>query len=188
MEKRSAAAWPVLGLVLGLGFLFKYTILLLPPALLLYAWRRRGSMNFPRIMPVRLALCANGFAASIAGEPAIRLRSPLARSTKSGSASRFIVPAKGMPMPSPPSMREKLAVTRLGSEKPASLFPQTMDDSSVTEPAGSDTFVSMLLGGKDVIARMRSDAEVKPGTNFTFAVNMEKAVAFDPATEMRIVP
>ena len=66
MEKRSAAAWPVLGLVLGLGFLFKYTILLLPPALLLYAWRRRGSMHLPSLMPVRLALCAIGFAASIA--------------------------------------------------------------------------------------------------------------------------
>ena len=58
----------------------------------------------------------------------------------------------------------------------------------VTEPAGSDTFVSMILGGKDVIARMRSDAEVKPGTDFTFAVNMEKAVAFDPATELRLAP
>ncbi|OSQ53079.1 ABC transporter ATP-binding protein [Marivita geojedonensis] len=58
----------------------------------------------------------------------------------------------------------------------------------VTEPAGSDTFVSMTLGGKDVIARMRSDAEVRPGADFTFAVNMEKAVAFDPASKNRIVP
>lgn len=58
----------------------------------------------------------------------------------------------------------------------------------VTEPAGSDTFVTMTMGGKDVIARMRSDAEVKPGIDFTFAVNMEKAVAFDPETEIRILP
>ncbi|MCT4610299.1 MAG: sn-glycerol-3-phosphate ABC transporter ATP-binding protein UgpC [Pelagimonas sp.] len=58
----------------------------------------------------------------------------------------------------------------------------------VTEPAGSDTFVSMMLGGRDVIARMRSDAEVSPGADFTFAVNMEKAVAFDPTTEERIKP
>lgn len=56
----------------------------------------------------------------------------------------------------------------------------------VTEPAGSDTFVTMSLGGKDVIARMRSDANVQPGNDFQFAVNMEKAVAFDPATEERI--
>ena len=57
----------------------------------------------------------------------------------------------------------------------------------VTEPAGSDTFVTMTLGGKDVIARMRSDADVRPGADFSFAVNMEKAVAFDPVTENRIV-
>ncbi|MEL6960632.1 MAG: sn-glycerol-3-phosphate ABC transporter ATP-binding protein UgpC [Pseudomonadota bacterium] len=58
----------------------------------------------------------------------------------------------------------------------------------VTEPAGSDTFVTMTLGGKDVIARMRSDADVRPGADFPFSVNMEKAVAFDPETEMRIAP
>lgn len=58
----------------------------------------------------------------------------------------------------------------------------------VTEPAGSDTFVSMQLCGKDLIARMRSDAEVRAGQDFEFAVNMEKAVAFDPETEARIVP
>ena len=58
---------------------------------------------------------------------------------------------------------------------------------TVTEPAGSDTFVTMTLGGKDVIARMRADASVAPGETFDFAVNMEKAVAFDPVTEARIV-
>ena len=58
----------------------------------------------------------------------------------------------------------------------------------VTEPAGSDTFVTMTLGGRDVIARMRSDANVRAGKDFQFAVNMEKAVAFDPKTENRIAP
>ncbi|WP_171180736.1 ABC transporter ATP-binding protein [Ruegeria sp. HKCCD8929] len=58
----------------------------------------------------------------------------------------------------------------------------------VTEPAGSDMFVSMQLGGKDVIARMRSDADVRAGQDFEFAVNMEKAIAFDPETEARIQP
>ncbi|MBC6443429.1 MAG: ABC transporter ATP-binding protein [Rhodobacteraceae bacterium] len=56
----------------------------------------------------------------------------------------------------------------------------------ITEPAGSDTFAIMTLGGRDVIARMRSDAKVAPGIDFTFAVNMEKAVAFDPETKERI--
>ncbi|MFK7997376.1 MAG: ABC transporter ATP-binding protein [Granulosicoccus sp.] len=57
----------------------------------------------------------------------------------------------------------------------------------VTEPAGSDTFVTMSLGGKDVIARMRSDANVQSCKDFQFAVNMDKAVAFDPKTEDCIV-
>ncbi len=56
----------------------------------------------------------------------------------------------------------------------------------VTEPAGSDTFVTMSLGGRDVMGRMRADAAVTAGDVFDFAVNMEKAVAFDPATEARI--
>ncbi|WP_374392714.1 ABC transporter ATP-binding protein [Tabrizicola sp.] len=57
---------------------------------------------------------------------------------------------------------------------------------TVTEPAGADTFVTMTLSGKDAIARMRADANVAAGQVFDFAVNMEKAVAFDPATEDRI--
>jgi len=57
---------------------------------------------------------------------------------------------------------------------------------TVTEPAGSDTFVTMTLSGRDAIARMRADATVAPGQPFGFAVNMDKAVVFDPATEARI--
>ncbi len=59
---------------------------------------------------------------------------------------------------------------------------------SVTEPAGADTFVTMTLCGKDVVARMRADVNAGPGDVFDFAVNMEKAVAFDPKTEARIAP
>jgi multiple sugar transport system ATP-binding protein len=35
---------------------------------------------------------------------------------------------------------------------------------------------------------MRADAAVTVGQVFDFAVNMEKAVAFDPQTEARIAP
>jgi multiple sugar transport system ATP-binding protein len=59
---------------------------------------------------------------------------------------------------------------------------------TVTEPAGSDTFVTMTLAGRDIVARMRADAAVVEGEVFDFAVNMEKAVAFDPRTEARIAP
>ncbi len=57
---------------------------------------------------------------------------------------------------------------------------------TVTEPAGSDTFVTMTLSGRDIIARMRADAAVQPGAAFDFAINMDKATAFDPRTEARI--
>ena len=74
------------------------------------------------------------------------------------------------------------------ADRKSSNIAQMTNRIVVTEPAGSDTFVTMTLGGKDVIARMRSDADVRPGADFPFAVNMEKAVAFDPETEMRIAP
>jgi multiple sugar transport system ATP-binding protein len=57
---------------------------------------------------------------------------------------------------------------------------------TVTEPAGSDTFVTMTVSGRDVVARMRADASVAAGDRFEFAVNMDKAVVFDPKTEARI--
>jgi multiple sugar transport system ATP-binding protein len=57
----------------------------------------------------------------------------------------------------------------------------------VTEPAGSDTFVTISLGGKDCIARMRADADVRAGQTVDLAINMEKAVPFDPKSEERIV-
>jgi len=56
----------------------------------------------------------------------------------------------------------------------------------VTEPAGSDTFVTTTLGGAECVGRMRSDADVSAGQPTTFAINMEKAVAFDPTSENRI--
>jgi len=56
----------------------------------------------------------------------------------------------------------------------------------ITEPAGSDTFVTTAIGGVDCVARMRADADVVPGSVAEFAFNMEKAVAFDPKTESRI--
>jgi len=57
----------------------------------------------------------------------------------------------------------------------------------ITEPAGSDIFVVTQMGGKDVTARFSADVPVKPGEDFQFAINMEKAVAFDPKTEARII-
>lgn len=57
----------------------------------------------------------------------------------------------------------------------------------ITEPAGSDTFVVTHIGGKDIVGRFRADTQLQVGQPFPFAFNMEKAVAFDPDTEQRLV-
>ena len=56
----------------------------------------------------------------------------------------------------------------------------------VVEPAGSDTFAVTELGGREVIARMRSDADVRAGAPTALAFNMDKAVFFDPSSEQRL--
>ncbi len=56
----------------------------------------------------------------------------------------------------------------------------------VVEPAGSDTFVTVTLGGKDAIGRLRANAKAVAGKTFTFAFDMEKAMLFDPETQQRI--
>lgn len=75
-----------------------------------------------------------------------------------------------------------------GANRKSSNIAMLQNMIDVTEPAGSDTFVTTSLGGGDVIARMRADTPVQSGQMFTFAVNMDKAVVFDPQTEQRIAP
>jgi multiple sugar transport system ATP-binding protein len=56
----------------------------------------------------------------------------------------------------------------------------------VVEPAGSDTYVVMRAAEKEVIARMRADADVRPGTRIPFAFDLAKAVVFDKAGGQRL--
>ena len=74
-----------------------------------------------------------------------------------------------------------------GADRKSTNIQQVKNLIDVTEPAGSDTFVTSTLGGIDCVARMRADVDVRPGQVFDFAINMEKAIPFDPNSEMRIV-
>lgn len=56
----------------------------------------------------------------------------------------------------------------------------------VIEPAGSDTFAVIHIGGGEAIARLRADASIKPNSCSKLAFNMSKTVLFDPVTEERI--
>jgi multiple sugar transport system ATP-binding protein len=73
-----------------------------------------------------------------------------------------------------------------GADRNSKRIVQETCQIDVVEPAGSDTFVVTKLGGKEVIARMRADAAARPGQALPFSFNMEKAVLFDPTTEVRI--
>ncbi|MFB9982759.1 ABC transporter ATP-binding protein [Mesorhizobium kowhaii] len=74
-----------------------------------------------------------------------------------------------------------------GAERNASNIATADCFIEVVEPAGSDTFAVTNLGGKGVVARLRADANIQPGTNTSLAFNLTKAVFFDPATENRIL-
>ena len=56
----------------------------------------------------------------------------------------------------------------------------------VVEPAGSDTLVVTTIAGKEVIARLRADAEARPGDMLPLVFNLDKAVYFDPETGARL--
>jgi len=56
----------------------------------------------------------------------------------------------------------------------------------VVEPAGSDTFAVTNLGGKEAVVRLRADAKVSPGQTAILAFNLDKAVFFDPETQLRL--
>ena len=56
----------------------------------------------------------------------------------------------------------------------------------VVEPAGSDTFAVTKLGGKEVVARLRADVRIAAGQTARLAFNLDKAVFFDPASQLRI--
>ncbi|MBP7241256.1 sn-glycerol-3-phosphate ABC transporter ATP-binding protein UgpC [Amaricoccus sp.] len=83
-------------------------------------------------------------------------------------------------------LRPEAITDRDGADRHSRAVHVVESPVDITEPAGSDTFVVTHLGGKEVTGRFRADVDVSPGQVFPFAINMEKAVAFDPKTEMRI--
>jgi multiple sugar transport system ATP-binding protein len=145
---------------------------------------------------------ANLFVADFMGSPSMNLiEAKVARSN--GAASIVFERPGGEPiaLPAPKSadatkLRDGGAVI-FGIRPEAVSDPESADRNSkniatfpcrvdLVEPAGSDTFVVTTIAGKEVTARMRADAEVRPGQNVSFAFNLDKAVLFDPASTQRI--
>ena len=56
----------------------------------------------------------------------------------------------------------------------------------VTEPTGADTLVVLDLGGHELTARVEPDAQLTPGQDAQFWVDLGKLVCFDAQSENRI--
>jgi multiple sugar transport system ATP-binding protein len=144
---------------------------------------------------------ANMFVASFMGSPSMNLfrarvalengvavaKAPLADGT---DATLPFAPGRGLEAHAGREIvlgiRPEAITDRDGADRASRAVHLVDAPVEITEPAGSDTFVVTHIGGKDVTGRFRADVAVRPGERFPFAFNMEKAVAFDPATEKRI--
>jgi multiple sugar transport system ATP-binding protein len=144
---------------------------------------------------------ANMFVAGFMGSPSMNLF-PAKLSAADGKAFANFALAEGgtgsLAVPDPALARHDGRDVILGIRPEAITDPDGADRNSkdihhvearveITEPAGSDTFVVTEFGGKEVTGRFRADVDVKPAKVQKFAVNMEKAVLFDPVTEERVV-
>ncbi|MGI9354487.1 MAG: ABC transporter ATP-binding protein [Rhizobiaceae bacterium] len=103
-----------------------------------------------------------------------------------------------LPIPKDASIDDYLGKTVMFGIRPEALTdPEGADRSSnniveqdclieVIEPTGSDTFAVTHLGGKEIMARLRADTEIRQGDTTRLSFNMSKAVCFDPETTLRI--
>ena len=145
---------------------------------------------------------ANMFVADFMGSPAMNLI-PARLDNSSGrlavSIGRGEAPSLMVPLKLPPNRLSQHA----GQEIIFGIRPEALTDADsadrnaqdvfegdclieVVEPAGSDTFAVTRLGGKQIIARLRADANVKAGQTARLVFNLDKAVFFDQASGERI--
>ena len=145
---------------------------------------------------------ANLFVADFMGSPAMNLI-PATIRTNGAGPEVVLERASGEPLALPVAERDRGLGVHDGRSVMLGLRPEAITDIDgsdrkskhvvdaeclidVVEPAGSDTFAVTELGGREVIARMRSDADVRAGSPTALAFNMDKAVFFDPSSEQRL--
>ena len=141
---------------------------------------------------------ANTFVAGFMGSPSMNM---VTAAVEDGAVNLPTAQGQSLRLPLGPAARSLAGYGKreviLGLRPEAITDPNGADRSGnavaradclveVVEPAGSDTFVVTRLADKEVIARMRADADVRPGQLAPFAFAMDKAVLFDPETGKRI--
>jgi multiple sugar transport system ATP-binding protein len=144
---------------------------------------------------------ANMFVAGFMGSPSMNIFPATVREGASGVEAEVALAdgtRLGLPFPRARSLagqggREIL----LGLRPEALTDPEGADRESravhvaelpvdIIEPAGADTFVMASLSGKEIVGRFRPRTSAEAGRTAPFAFDMDKAVAFDPKSEMRI--
>ncbi|WP_299967629.1 sn-glycerol-3-phosphate ABC transporter ATP-binding protein UgpC [uncultured Roseobacter sp.] len=142
---------------------------------------------------------ANVFVASFMGSPSMNLMEGVVR-MQGAEAAVEIAGSSGVPVLLPVNVaaqrldgqtvllgiRPEALTDPDGADKNARRIVTLSNVVDVTEPAGSDTFFTTTLAGKDTIGRMRADAVAVPGQVAQMAINMDKAVLFDPTSGDRI--
>ena len=144
---------------------------------------------------------ANVFVAEFMGSPSMNMLTvPVEEDTKGlfltltragGDALRLPLPASaamkariGKPVIfglRPEAMTDPASADRQGAEI---LEDQFLVD--VVEPAGADVFAVTVLNGTPLTARMKPGTRVKEGEMAPFALNLSRAVFFDPDTQVRL--
>jgi multiple sugar transport system ATP-binding protein len=143
---------------------------------------------------------ANMFVADFMGSPAMNLLSAMV--TGSGDALALeLEQREGKPILIP--LRDGRLASRVGQKVVFGIRPEAITDPEgadrlsrnlveadclieVVEPAGADTFAITHLGGKETVARLRADTKTVAGHVSRLAFNLDRAVFFDPKTEMLI--
>jgi multiple sugar transport system ATP-binding protein len=144
---------------------------------------------------------ANMFVADFMGSPAMNLLN--AQITGNAGALRLeLAQREGAPIIIP--LHDDRLASRLGQKVIFGIRPEAITDPEgadrlsrhlveadcmveVVEPAGADTYAITHLGDKEVVARLRADTKTAPGHVSRLAFNLDRAVFFDPQTELRIV-
>jgi multiple sugar transport system ATP-binding protein len=145
---------------------------------------------------------ANLFVADFMGSPSMNLVPVTIGKNGSGlsiSAARDSLDPLTLTVPNAPSglgghagrevifgIRPEALTDRDSADRNARNIAEGECQIEVVEPAGSDTFAVTRLGGKQVTARLRADANVVAGQKAKLAFNLDKAVFFDPASGSRI--
>jgi multiple sugar transport system ATP-binding protein len=145
---------------------------------------------------------ANMFVADFMGSPAMNLLTGTIEQDASGLSVSLARP-DGEPMRLPVAAGKEALASHAGRQVIFGIRPEALTDPEgadrnartlaegechieVVEPAGSDTFAVTKLGGKEVVARLRADARIHAGQNARLAFNLDKAVFFDPTSQVRI--